>query len=144
MRILNEMKEMEKDISVSQLAQSDQTSTPIQPSKKIKLDVFAFIKEQELTISGSEITELTKIDQEFDSYLKESVIMDKIDVFKWWKENKNKYPNLYELAIKYLCIPATSVPSERIFSKAGEIMSKKRNRISVKHMKNLIFFNHNF
>jgi hypothetical protein len=42
--------------------------------------------------------------------------------------------------MKYLCVPSTSVPSERIFSKAGEILSKKRNRISVKHLNNLIFF----
>ena len=138
------MKELEKEISASQSDKLDQTIHETQPNKRIKLDVFAFIKEQEITLSGSDVMELTKVDQELDCYLKEPVVMEKIDVFQWWKEKKIQYPSLYQLATKYLCIPATSVPSERIFSKAGEIMSKKRNRISVKHMNNLIFLKHNF
>ena len=62
--------------------------------------------------------------------------MEKIDVLKWWKINRVRYPNIFLLASKYLCITAISVPSEKIFSKAGEIMSKKRSQISTKHLKN--------
>ncbi len=52
------------------------------------------------------------------------------DPFSWWqKEGKRKFPHLFSLAMKYLSIPATSVPSERVFSAAGEVISKKRNRI---------------
>ena len=35
-----------------------------------------------------------------------------------------KYPRLVHLALKYLGIPATSVPSEILFSKASEIVSR--------------------
>jgi hypothetical protein len=37
-----------------------------------------------------------------------------------------RYPQLVTLAVKYLGLSATSVSSERIFSKAGEIVNRRR------------------
>ncbi|KAF0704108.1 zinc finger BED domain-containing protein 1-like, partial [Aphis craccivora] len=37
--------------------------------------------------------------------------------------------SIKEVALKYASIPATSVPSERIFSKTGQIISARRNRL---------------
>ena len=48
---------------------------------------------------------------------------------KWWSQNKDEYPNLFNMAIEFLGIPGTSVPSERLFSIAGDVMSAKRNRL---------------
>ncbi|XP_015786600.1 zinc finger BED domain-containing protein 1-like [Tetranychus urticae] len=47
----------------------------------------------------------------------------------FWKNNKGNWHHLHNLALKYLNIPATSVPCERLFSKTGSIISEKRNRI---------------
>ncbi len=44
----------------------------------------------------------------------------------WWKANKTRFPVLSKLAKMYLAIPATSTPSERLFSEAGNIMTIKR------------------
>ena len=44
-----------------------------------------------------------------------------------------KYPRLYSLARKYLGIPATTVPCERLFSMAGHILNKRRASITVKN-----------
>ena len=47
--------------------------------------------------------------------------------------------NLYEIAMDYLPILATSIPSERLFWKAGQIIAKRRNRLSGKHLNVLLF-----
>jgi len=56
-----------------------------------------------------------------------------------WHNMSTVYPNLSKLAIKYLSIVATSVPSERLFSKAGSTLSTKRNRITCKRLHKLLF-----
>ena len=40
---------------------------------------------------------------------------------KWWEDHDKHYTLLSVLAQKYLSIPGTSMPSERLFSKAGEL-----------------------
>jgi len=40
-------------------------------------------------------------------------------------------------------IPATSVPAESIFSKTGQIMSARRNRLLPDNLDTLIFLNKN-
>lgn len=64
------------------------------------------------------------------------------DPIKFWKNHNIILDPLTEVALKYACIPATSVPSERIFSKAG-IVSLRRNRLSSKNVDMLIFLNKN-
>ena len=44
---------------------------------------------------------------------------------KWWLVHVSTYPVLAMLAKKYLCIPASSSASERVFSTSGDIVSKK-------------------
>ncbi len=45
------------------------------------------------------------------------------------RENRSKYPLLSPLAKAYLSIPATSVPSERVFSTAGDIVTAQRSQL---------------
>jgi hypothetical protein len=42
----------------------------------------------------------------------------------WWKKNHKSYPNVWELAQRVLSIPATSAPSERVFSAAANVVDK--------------------
>ena len=49
------------------------------------------------------------------------------DSLAWWKDNSDKYSRLSVLARRYLAVPATYVPSERIFSAAGLIVTKLRH-----------------
>ena len=49
---------------------------------------------------------------------------------EWWKVNKAQFPNLSKIAKKLLSVPATSASSERIFSASGNLLTKKRNKLS--------------
>ncbi|XP_053710926.1 zinc finger BED domain-containing protein 4-like [Synchiropus splendidus] len=69
---------------------------------------------------------------EVKMYLAEPNIRRHDDPLRYWGDKQMIYPHLYTLAKKYLCTPTSSVPCERVFSKAGEILSKKRNRLSPK------------
>ena len=48
----------------------------------------------------------------------------------WWKSSAHRFKNFKSLAVKYLAIPATSAPSERIWSRAARVLTVKRNRMS--------------
>ena len=65
-------------------------------------------------------------------------------MLKWWATNKVQFPSLAKLARKYLSAPPTSVPSERLFSTAGDLHDEKRNRLSPQHAEKLLFTKTNF
>ncbi|MAD85775.1 MAG: hypothetical protein CL912_22665 [Deltaproteobacteria bacterium] len=48
----------------------------------------------------------------------------------FWLQNKEKYPVLSLIARNFLQIPATSAPSERVFSQGALIINKLRNRLA--------------
>lgn len=58
-------------------------------------------------------------------YLGEPNIARVESPLQYWERQKCTLTNLYKLAISFLCTPALSVPCERDFSKAGEILCKK-------------------
>jgi hypothetical protein len=49
---------------------------------------------------------------------------------EWWNENRTKFLKIAYVARQVLAVPATSVPSERIFSTADILINKPRNRLS--------------
>lgn len=65
------------------------------------------------------------------------------DPLKWWSFHCLQFPLLSALARRVLCIPATSASSERIFSEAGLVVSKKRTNLRSDNVKELIFLKHN-
>ena len=80
-------------------------------------------------------------DEELKSYLCEKTSSD--NTLTWWKERESKYPRISHIAKRVLAIPATSVPSERIFSAAGLLVNKLRTRLSCDLVDNIIFLNKN-
>ncbi|KAL7407366.1 hypothetical protein ABVT39_007400 [Epinephelus coioides] len=57
-----------------------------------------------------------------------------MDPLSWWRENEGRFPTLSNRARSLLCIPATSTPTERIFSAAGNICSQKRASLTRDHV----------
>jgi hypothetical protein len=62
----------------------------------------------------------------------------------WWRDRIGTYPLLGQLAVRYLMIPATSVPSERVFSAAGSIVNKKRCSLHSENVNMMIFLHSNY
>ncbi|UYV63756.1 hypothetical protein LAZ67_2005522 [Cordylochernes scorpioides] len=79
-----------------------------------------------------------------DKYLDEPIIDRRMDPLVWWHERKTIFPDLFLLMQKRLCIPATSVPCERLFSKAGNICTQKRSCLTSSKISKILFLNHNF
>ena len=57
----------------------------------------------------------------------------------WWQDNKADFPIMSELARILLCIPATSAPSERIFSLASRVISKLRSSLDPENASQIVF-----
>ena len=80
---------------------------------------------------------------EFDKYLTEPPLPRRENPLKWWKENAPRFKVVSYVAKRLLCMPATSTPSERVFSTAGLTVTKLRSCLKPKHVDALIFLNKN-
>ncbi|CAF1621781.1 unnamed protein product [Adineta ricciae] len=52
---------------------------------------------------------------------------------------KGHCPHLYRLAMRVLCVPATSAPAERVFSRSGLLMRPHRSRLTKDSLAKLTF-----
>ncbi|XP_046868716.1 E3 SUMO-protein ligase ZBED1-like isoform X1 [Drosophila willistoni] len=73
-------------------------------------------------------------------YLERPLSQQDVDPLLWMKTD---FPAIKTLMLKYFCIPATSVQSERVFSKAGQIVSDRRTRLKEENVNILLFLNQN-
>ena len=71
-------------------------------------------------------------EDELQKYLKEETVNTSVDSLAWWRMNATRFPTVSGYARDVLAIQATSVPSESLFSKAGNVVNKKRCRLSPK------------
>jgi hypothetical protein len=60
---------------------------------------------------------------------------------QFWKHNYSSYPRLARIAKRVFAVPATSAAVEREFSLAGNIVTKKRSRLSPGTVNDIIFLN---
>ena len=91
-----------------------------------------------ITVSENEI-----VQAEISYYKSASPIGLRDKPLKWWNVRKRILPNLARLAQKYLGIVATSVPSEWLFSTAGNIVSAKRAALLPENVEKLVFLHEN-
>lgn len=87
--------------------------------------------------------QLTSSAQQYMLYLAEPEIDMNMDPFEWWKSHEQKMPLIARLAKIYLCIPATSVASERVFSTTGNIVTPSRNCLATENVTTNTFLHQN-
>ena len=108
------------------------------------------MKENENEIQGTAIDFLfqtapkqTSGESQFRMYLSEPQLGHNINPFGWCVMRKSRYPALAKLAKKFLCIPASSVSSEPVFSTAGNLVSAKRSCLLLENVKLIVFLYEN-
>jgi hypothetical protein len=90
--------------------------------------------------SGNSNEELKNIiDRECSQYLNAPFAKLNDQPFKVWDDLKVFFPHLHKVAKRFLVIPGTSVPSERLFSEAGHILTDFRNRLKGDRVKKIFF-----
>ena len=104
------------------------THTPSDATSLFQNEYTALLKENCASVS-EEINE-KDLEQEINMFLSDSLLKRDCDPLKWWAINSNRFSRLNKFVRKYLCAPPSSVPSERVFSEAGDLYDEKRNRLN--------------
>lgn len=83
------------------------------------------------------------IDDEISRFAGERRLAYSENVLDWWKSRQSVYPILSQVARKYLCISASSVAVERVFSVSGRVLTKFRLSLTDEHSEQQVFLSKN-
>ena len=86
---------------------------------------------------------IEKVRWEISLYKAEHVANLDSNPLKWWNDRKHAYPLITKRVKKMFSIVATSVPSERLFSCDGNVISKRRSYLLPESADKLIFIHEN-
>uniref|UniRef100_A0A8C7R8M3 HAT C-terminal dimerisation domain-containing protein n=1 Tax=Oncorhynchus mykiss TaxID=8022 RepID=A0A8C7R8M3_ONCMY len=127
--------ERERDNSTS----TEEEEEPAQKKRKTDKE-----REMEMLMCGDEEEKEDQRDskEEIKDYLQDRTKVNG-GPLAWWGKNEDRYPKLARAAKYLFSIPATSTPSERIFSKAGLIFNKTRSCLLSENIDKLVFLSHN-
>ena len=108
----------------------DSTPTSTQPQRK-KQKLMEKIRSDLSSRSSSSHhvneQEHTTINEEMNRYEKKEPLPIESCPLAWWKKNEIEFPLLSVVAKEILSIPASSAPSERVFSKLGRLYTQRRD-----------------
>ena len=85
------------------------------------------------------LTPRQRVKQELDQYLSHPQLDVEEFPLDWWKVEVVRYPTVAKLAQKYLCLCATSVAAERVFSCGDNIVSDRRTCLKPERVDSLVF-----
>ena len=108
-------------------------------------DIYEDDYNEEGTVRSSDDV-ATMISKELEQYAKiqyNKAQKKDMQGMSWWRERKNEYPFLFKAVKALLATPATSVPSERVFSEAGYIARARRSKILPLHLNRYLFIKKN-
>jgi len=115
----------------------------------MRMDFIAEMASRPQSTMAADIRSKPPLRLEMDKYHSMNIPTDmqidnmEAEILKWWDKNKAELPLLAELAREYLCIPASSAPSERLFSHAGNIVTDTRQSLDSENVSKLMFIKEN-
>jgi len=80
----------------------------------------------------------SELDLYFDEGNFDPNCFDKLDVLNYWRDRRDRYPNLSKMACDVLSIPITIVASESAFSLGSRVLTKYRSSILLENVEALI------
>ncbi|XP_063742293.1 E3 SUMO-protein ligase ZBED1-like [Eleginops maclovinus] len=116
------------------------------PEEKRKKTLASFFKRQSTSTtssSSSTVSEEESVKMELTVYLQTTEVDSDADPLDWWRCHQTNFPRIAKLARQYLCIPATSAPSERVFSTGGNIVTCHRAALKPDAVDRLVFLAQN-
>ncbi|XP_061769757.1 zinc finger BED domain-containing protein 4-like [Nerophis ophidion] len=81
--------------------------------------------------------------QQLDCYLSEILIPRSDNPLTYWRTNRDRFPDLAQMARRYLSALCTSTDSERLFSGASNVLDERRNRLTCDKAEKLLFIKKN-
>ncbi|XP_066960755.1 zinc finger BED domain-containing protein 4-like [Macrobrachium rosenbergii] len=139
-KLLNEMKNVVSGVGSSETSVSTDTvsESPRTQTKSTGIwKILDFTREQ----AEKERSTRTECHVELRRYSEELTITRDKNPLDWWKTREHIMSNLSKCAKKYLGIVATSVPSERLFSQAGLVVSDRRSCLKPENVEMMLFLN---
>ena len=117
----------------SQMSSTEQSQT--QKSKKPAHIILPRLQFMDVEVADTPVGKNSKLkkspispfQQELDTY--SALPYSSSEPEAWWQLHRKDYPGLFYCAMRILNIPGSSVPSESLFSEAGDQVTKKRNRL---------------
>ncbi|KAL2093736.1 hypothetical protein ACEWY4_011048 [Coilia grayii] len=111
---------------------------PEPPKKKMTLG--SLLQRKAAALAGPVGPLEERAEAETTAYCREPVIPGDEDPLLWWKSNGvRRFPLMLRVAQKYLCVCATSSPSERVFSTAGKVVNPQRALLKPEKGNMLVF-----
>nr|XP_061819390.1 E3 SUMO-protein ligase ZBED1-like [Nerophis lumbriciformis] len=130
------------DISIDAPQNQEEPDDDDPPVKKKKMSALDQLLGKDFEVRMAATSVRDKASEEVKRYRERDPLPLQKKTLQWWKEQQD-LPLLSSLAKRYLCIPATSVASERVFSTAGDIVSTKHSLLKHEHVDQLIFLKKN-
>ena len=132
---------------ITEIVDSSDTLTTT-PSNKVENDAddssFWNMFDRKVSEAGAiKNTAASEAENERRRYYQEANLPRTADPLQWWKLNEIQFPHMKALAHKYLCIPAISVSSDRLFSKLGQRVDAGRDAIKPHSINTILFLNKN-
>lgn len=137
--LIEELKTANETERTNEIHEMDQIQNNPPANKKGKFSVIFGSSSNSRADARDVLSVSDRVKREMDMYLQYPSLDIDGSPLSWWKLECNRMPMLSMAARKYLCVCATSVASERVFSIGGQLVNSRRNWLKPEKVNHLIF-----